>query len=43
LFVKVTQDPIKVLREFNIIDIFNIWLKKIDELFDGNWFFDKLS
>ena len=37
LFVKVTQAHIKVLREFNIIDIYNIWLRKIDELFGGNW------
>jgi hypothetical protein len=37
LFVKVTQAHIKVLREFNIIDIYNIWLGKIDEVFGSNW------
>ena len=37
LFVKVTQAHIKVLREFNTIDIYNIWLGKIDQLFGSNW------
>lgn len=37
LFIKVTQAHIKVLREFNIIDIYNIWLRKIDEFFGSNW------
>ncbi|MDA0794809.1 MAG: hypothetical protein O3C13_09385, partial [Bacteroidetes bacterium] len=37
LFEKVKQAHIKVLREFNIIDIYNIWLRKIDELFGSNW------
>jgi hypothetical protein len=38
LFVKVTQAHIKVLREFNIVDIYNIWLRKIDELFGSDWY-----
>ncbi len=33
LFVKVTQDPNKVLRKFNIIELYELWFRKIEELF----------
>ncbi|MDB2695535.1 Arm DNA-binding domain-containing protein [Flavobacteriaceae bacterium] len=37
LFIKITQAHIKVLREFDIINIFNFWLKKIDLEFKTDW------
>ena len=38
LFVKVTQAPNKVLREFNIIVRYIVWLRKIDQVFDSDWY-----
>ena len=37
LFAQLCLAHIGVLRAFNIIGLYNTWLRKIDELFGSNW------
>ena len=38
LFIKVTQAHIKVLKDFEVIELFNYWLNKVDSVFGSDLF-----
>ncbi len=38
LFIKITQAHIKVLKDFEVIELFNFWLNKVDSVFGSNLF-----
>ena len=37
LFAQLCLSHIYVLKAFDVIRIYNYWLRKIDEIFDTNW------
>ena len=39
LFIKITQAHTKVLKNFEVIELFNYWLNKVDSVF-GSILFD---